>query len=135
MSKTTYLVRKEWAAVCHEYSMVVTPELVKEYNDYIKANFIFEGEVDFELTEQDLINAWNRDYEFAEKDEYTILNTVIVTGRKYSNGEVNTFSWKEQLGNIVKDLLDEEMWEQDYQEVYYNVDEVNDFVEDYDFLK
>lgn len=128
----TYLTRKEWARVCHEYSMVVTPELVQEYNDYIKANFVFEGEVNFELTERDLINAWGREYEFAKKDEYTILNTVIVTGRKYQNGEVSDFHWKECLGDVVRDLLNDDMWECDYNEVDYNTDEVDDFVEHYD---
>ena len=127
----TYLIRKEWAYVCHEYSMVVTPELVKEYNDYIKDNFIFEGEVNFELTERDLINAWGREYEFAEKNDYTILNTVIVIGRKYQNGEVSEFNWKECLGDVVRDLLSDDMWEHDYQEVDYNTDEVNDFIEHY----
>jgi hypothetical protein len=132
MSKI-YLTRKEWASVCHEYSMAVTPELVQEYNDYIKANFIFKDDADFELTEQDLINAWGKEYDYAEKSEYTILNTVIVIGRKYHNGEVSMWEWEECLGDVVQDLLSDDMWEQDYQEVEYNTDEVNDFTEKYDY--
>ena len=128
----TYLTRKEWATICHEYSMAVTPALVQEYNDYIKANFIFEGEVDFELTEQDLINAWGREYEFSEKEDYTILNTVIVTGRRYQNREVSDFNCKDCLGDVVRNLLNNDMWEQYYNEVDYNTDEVYDFVEHYD---
>ena len=128
----TYLTRKEWATVCHEYSMAVTPALVQEYNDYIKANFIFEGEVDFELTEQDLINAWGREYEFSEKEDYTILNTVIVTGHRYQNGEVSDFNCKECLGDVVRELLNEDMWEQDCNDVEDDTYEVYDFVEHYD---
>lgn len=128
----TYLTRKEWATVCHEYSMQVTPQLIQEYNDYIKANFIFEGDVDFELTEQDLVNAWERNYDYVEPSEYTILNTVVVIGRKYSNGETSMWEWKECLGDVVHDLLSDDMWEQDYEEVEYNTDDVNDFVEHYD---
>ena len=71
-----------------------------------------------------------RDYEFAEKDDYTILNTVIVTGRKYQNGEVIEF--EECLGYIVRELLNDDMWEQDYNEVGRETYEVYDFVEHYD---
>lgn len=128
-----YLVRKEWASVCHEYSMVVTPELVKEYNDYIKSNFVFKDDVDFELTERDLINAWGREYDYVDESEYTILNTVIVIGRKYQNGETSMWDWTECLGDVVHDLLSDDLWECDYQEVEYNTDEVYDTVEEYDF--
>ena len=130
MSKI-YLVRKEWASVCHEYSMVVTPELVQEYNDYIKSNFIFKDNVDFELTAQDLINAWGREYDYVDESGYTILNTVIVIGRKYQSGETSMWNWTECLGDIVQNLLSDEMWEHDYQEVDYITDEVNDTVEEY----
>lgn len=131
MSKI-YLVRKEWASVCHEYNMVVTPELVKEYNDYIKANFIFKDDVDFELTAQDLIRAWGKEYDYVNESEYTILNTVIVIGRKYQNGETSMWEWTECLGDLVQELLNDDMWEHDYQEVEYNTDEVYDTIEEYE---
>ena len=127
-----YLTREEWVTVCHEYSMQVTPQLVQEYNDYIKANFIFEGDVDFELTEQDLVNAWERNYDYVEPSEYTILNTVVVIGRKYQNGEINMWTWRECLGDVVQELLNDEMWEQDYDEKDYNTDGVSDYAEYYD---
>jgi hypothetical protein len=130
MKMKKYLIRKEWATVCHEYSMAVTPQLVQEYNDYIKANFIFKDDADFELTEQDLINAWGGEYIYSED---TILNTVVVIGRKYQNGEVDMCDWKQCLGDLVQELLSDEMWEQDYDEVDYNTDEVSDFTETYDF--
>ena len=129
MKMKTYLVRKEWATVCNEYIIVVTPQLVQDYEECIKRDYIFAEDVEIKLTEQDLINAWEREYEYAE--EPTILNTKVL-GVRYRDGSTHEYPSHVELGDIIQEILSDEMWERDYDCIEYNTDDVHDCIEHYD---
>lgn len=120
------LVRKEWVSLRREYHLYVTPELVKQYNDFLHETYDFVDDMQFELTEQDIIDAWIFGH---YNDQYQgILNSVLVKGWK--DGHYH-FTQPIELGDFLHDLLSDEIWDQNYTEDSYYTTDFQDSVLDY----
>lgn len=96
---------------------MVTPELVADYNKYVNENYSFEDVDKVELTEQDLIQAWDRYW-----DEDSVLNTKVT-----AHGD-HVYDFSYTLGDTVRDILSDEMWDQDCDQGDTHTEEVDDYV-------
>lgn len=112
----TYLVRKEWVSTCYIYEMLVTPELVAHYNKYINDNYSFKDVDKIELTEQDLAQAWDGYW-----NENNLLDTEVTAYGDY------VYNFSLALGDIVQELLNEEMWEQDCDQDNTHTEDIEDY--------
>lgn len=120
------LVREEWVSVCREYRLHITPEFVREYNEFLHETYDFVDNAQFELTEQDIIDAWNSEQ---YNDLYQgILNSVWVKGWK---NDQYSFVQPVELGDFLHDLLSDEIWDQPYDEDGHCTEEFNDSVLEY----
>lgn len=113
------LVRRECQMVIQKYEMDVTPEYVKDVENYINETYELEGGP-ITLTELDLVTAWDR------CTNETLSRKVIA--RKDSAWYVCP-DW--QVGDIVSDILSDDMWSQDADVLDSRTDEVEDYVENY----
>lgn len=119
------LVRKEWRISCYEYELEIDTEFIDRLNRIIAEDYILESEEPVTLTETDVIKAWERYYE----DENSTLNRKVL-GIKYYDGTEHIYSYNVELGEVLADILNDMMWEQDYNEIESNTDDVYDTVEE-----
>lgn len=120
------LLREEWVSVCREYRLHITPGFLREYNEFLHATYEFVDNAQFELTEQDIIDAWNS---AQYNDSYQgILNSIFVKGWKDGH---HYFRQPIELGDFLYDLLSDEIWDQPYDEGRNCTEEFNDSVLEY----
>lgn len=118
--KTLY--RKEYATVCNEYSMAVTEVLIAAIQRQLDENYKFVDDVRVEITEQDIIDAWN----FEETDKL-VINEVLC----YIDGDYKyTFERPIALFDILRNILSDEIWDRPQVELDYSTDDFQDYVED-----
>lgn len=113
------LVRREYQMVIQKYEMNVTPEYVQDVENYINETYEVEGGP-ITLTEMDLVEAWNR------CTNETLSRKVIA---RKDNAWFVGDNW--QVGDIVGDILSDDMWSQDADILDSRTDEVEDYVENY----
>ena len=115
------LVRKEYATVCNLYQVTITEDYVKEINRLVGQNYIYDAELP-EITEQDIIDAWN--YDETEK-----LQSVNAIGWD-RNGENYMYRSPVSLFDIVRDLLSDDVWCAYQEEVDYNTEDFEDYIDE-----
>ena len=119
------LVREEWLSVRREYNLHITPEFIQDINDFLHNNYDFVDDAQFEITEQDIVDAWYGEH---YNDLYQgILNSVWAKGWKNNN---YSFIQPIELGDLLHDVLSDEMWDQDYAEDNFYTEDFQDSVLD-----
>lgn len=114
-----YLSRKEYVSTIYYYDMLVDSVMAQHYADYINNHYVLEHDGPIVLTEQDIINAWQGDWEDGVLDIHVIRNVEYEPGYYYN---------KLTVGDILKDLLNDDMWEQDYDQGDTSTEEVEDYI-------
>ena len=115
----TYLSRKEYVSTVYYYDMLVDSAMAQHYADYINNHYILAHDRPIVLTEQDIINAWEGSWEDG------ILDVSIVRNIDY---ELDFYYTRLTVGDILKDLLNDDMWEQDYDQGDTSTEEVEDYI-------
>ena len=115
----TYLSRKEYVSTVYYYDMLVDSAMAQHYADYINNHYILAHDGPIVLTEQDIINAWEGSWEDG------VLDVSIVRNIDY---ELDFYYTRLTVGDILKDLLNDDMWEQDYDQGDTSTEEVEDYI-------
>ena len=114
-----YLSRKEYVSTVYYYDMLVDSVMVQRYADYINNHYILAHDGPIVLTEQDIINAWEGSWEDG------VLDVSIVRNIDY---ELDFYYNQLTVGDILKDLLNDDMWEQDYDQGDTSTESVEDYI-------
>ena len=96
------LCKKEWAVNVYEYRMELTPSLIKEVEDWLNKNYKFEGIEEVHLTEENVVDAFERSWPDGILDaKPTHYEGNVLEDVYYS------------LGDLVADYLSDELWNAD----------------------
>ena len=114
-----YLSRKEYVSTVYYYDMLVDSVMAQHYADYINNNYILEHDGPITLTEQDIINAWKEDWEDGVLDVHVVRNINYESDHYYNRLTV---------GDILKGLLNDDMWGQDYDQGDASTESVEDYI-------
>ena len=116
------LVRKEYATVCNLYQVTITEDYVREINRVLNQNYIYANGVKPEITEQDIVDAW--EYNETEK-----LASIEAIGWS-RGGETHEYRRGISLFDLLRDTLSDDMWCADMEEIDYCTSDFEDTVED-----
>lgn len=114
-----YLSRKEYVSTVYYYDMLVDSVMAQHYADYINNHYVLEHDGPIVLTEQDIINAWEGSWEDGILDVHVVRNVDYESDFYYN---------KLTVGDILKDLLNDDMWEQDYDQGDTSTESVEDYI-------
>lgn len=115
----TYLTRKECVRTVYYYDMLVDSVMVQQYADYINRTYITEHNGPIVLTEQDIVNAWNGNLTEGA------LSIRIVRDVEYDSNFCFT---NLTVGDILSDLLNSDIWDQEFEEGESSTEYVDDCV-------
>ena len=115
------LYRKEYATICTEYHIDITPDFIAEIQKEFDEHYTFAGGIRVKITEQDIIDAWN-----FNETEKLVVNEVISWA---NHGASYTYERPISLFGILRDMLSDEMWCAQREELDYNTDDYEDYVD------
>lgn len=115
------LVRREYATVYNKFHITITDEYVKEINRVLNENYIYADGVKPEITEQDIVDAW--EYNETEK-----LANIRAIGWS-RGGETHEYRYEVNMFDLLRDTLSDDMWCADMEEIDYSTSDFEDFVE------
>ena len=110
------LVRREYQMVIQRYEMDITDEYIRDVEDYVNRTYEVEGGP-IALTEQDLVDAWNH------CTNETLSRRIVA--RKDNLWRCDNWI----VGDIIGDIISDDMWSQDADILDSRTDEVEDYVE------
>lgn len=114
-----YLSRKEYVSTVYYYEKLVDDVMVQEYTEYINDNYEMEHDGPITLTQEDIVKAWEGWWDGG------ILDTRMLRDKNYPDHEYHP---NYTLGDVLKDLMSNDMWDQDYDQGDTHTEEVIDDV-------
>ena len=115
----TYLTRKEYVKKVYYYHMLVDSVMAQQYADYINRTYLMEHDGPIVLTEQDIVNAWDGDLTEG------VLSVRIIRDIEY---DANYCCTNLTVGDILRDLLSSDIWDQEVEEGEASTEYVDDCI-------
>ena len=115
----TYLTWKEYVRTVYYYDMLVDSIMVQQYADYINRTYITEHDGPIVLTEQDIVNAWNGDL---------IEGALSIRIVRDVEDEAPYYHTNLTVGDILSDLLNSDIWDQEFEEGESSTEYVDDCI-------
>ena len=118
--KVCCLTRREYVSTSYFYRMYISATEAASYSKYINETYILDlpEEEKIVLTVEDVLKAWNQNY---SEDDKTLR--IKVTGYKDGSG---WYTKPLEIGELLKDILNDDMWDMDYEQGDVSTEEVCD---------
>lgn len=118
--KSCCLTRREYVSTSYFYRMHISATEAASYSKYINETYILDlpEEEKIVLTVEDILKAWKQNY---NEDDKTL--TIKVKG--YKDGS-SWYTRPLEIGELLRDILNDDMWDVDYEQGDSYTEEVND---------
>lgn len=106
------------------YVMDVTPKYVKGVEEWIKANYKVNGYEEWELTVEDVMYAYCESYgHYDEWQDESLVNLDLLNATV--NHNKNTWSMDYSMMDLVAEVVEEDIWNDEADEIDDQCDEIN----------